>query len=104
MMAKKKTTQAQSNTTTPKASSEIAKNNITTVITPGLKQEQPQATTPELSPQPSFSEDQEMAILTLMEMGGFDRDLVIKALKAAYNNPDRAAEYLFSGNDRLFDY
>lgn len=41
--------------------------------------------------------EHEIEILTLMEMGGFDRDIVVKAMKAAFNDPDRAAEYLFSG-------
>ncbi|KGG50936.1 hypothetical protein DI09_4p190 [Mitosporidium daphniae] len=40
--------------------------------------------------------EHEIEILTLMEMGGFDRDIVVKAMKAAFNDPDRAAEYLFS--------
>ncbi|KJE98212.1 UV excision repair protein Rad23 [Capsaspora owczarzaki ATCC 30864] len=44
-------------------------------------------------------EDQERVILQLMEFG-FERDQVVRALRAAFNNPDRAAEYLFNGIPR----
>ncbi|KAI4326225.1 hypothetical protein MLD38_031559 [Melastoma candidum] len=41
----------------------------------------------------------EESIQQIMDMGGgtWDRDTVVRALRAAYNNPERAVDYLYSG-------
>ncbi|XP_051115505.1 ubiquitin receptor RAD23c-like [Andrographis paniculata] len=41
----------------------------------------------------------EATIQQIIDMGGgsWDRDTVVRALRAAYNNPERAIEYLYSG-------
>ncbi|XP_026380925.1 ubiquitin receptor RAD23d-like isoform X2 [Papaver somniferum] len=41
----------------------------------------------------------EAAIQQILDMGGgtWDRDTVIRALRAAFNNPERAVDYLYSG-------
>lgn len=40
----------------------------------------------------------EITIQQILDMGGgsWDRDTVVRALRAAYNNPERAVEYLYS--------
>lgn len=44
-----------------------------------------------------IGEDYEKTIKEMSEMG-FERSQVIAAMQASYNNPDRAVEYLLSGN------
>ncbi|VFQ78201.1 unnamed protein product [Cuscuta campestris] len=41
----------------------------------------------------------DVAIQQILDMGGgtWERDTVVRALRAAYNNPERAVEYLYSG-------
>lgn len=43
-----------------------------------------------------FGDNLNKTISEICDMG-FEREQVVKAMKAAYNNPDRAIEYLFSG-------
>jgi UV excision repair protein RAD23 len=66
------------------------------VSVPGVPPPAPEAKKP-VTIEESFvvGEEYEKTIASLMEMG-FPRDQVVKALKAAYNNPARATDYLLS--------
>ena len=47
----------------------------------------------------------EQTIQQLMDMGGgnWDKETVTRALRAAYNNPERAVDYLYSVCLKLYD-
>lgn len=44
------------------------------------------------------------AVQQILDMGGgsWDRETVVRALRAAYNNPERAVEYLYSVSVSIF--
>lgn len=45
--------------------------------------------------------DYESAILNMMEMG-FEREEVVRAMRASFNSPDRAVDYLMNVNNPLY--
>ena len=48
----------------------------------------------------------EQTIQQILDMGGgtWERDTVVRALRAAYNNPERAIDYLYSVSSMLTIY
>jgi hypothetical protein len=48
----------------------------------------------------------EQTIQQILDMGGgtWERDMVVRALRAAYNNPERAIDYLYSVSSMLLNF
>ncbi|KAL5706205.1 hypothetical protein ACHQM5_024405 [Ranunculus cassubicifolius] len=67
-------------------------------ITPPPSSVAPPVATPP-SPSPSVAPEMEGTIQQILEMGCgmWTRDIVVRALRAASNNPDRAIDFLYSG-------
>ncbi|XP_049384518.1 ubiquitin receptor RAD23d-like isoform X1 [Solanum stenotomum] len=112
---------APSNTAQPAGSTDQARQTITapqaTAALPQSASESPPAPAPAPAPVPAAAAssvtdvyDQaasnlvagsnlETTVQQILDMGGgsWDRDTVVRALRAAYNNPERAVDYLYSG-------
>ncbi|PKA62187.1 Putative DNA repair protein RAD23-3 [Apostasia shenzhenica] len=106
---------------TPRASSAYADHSAQTAVTSAVQTPVPVSATPPTAtdtPTPAVSAsnssvdayDQaasnlvagnnlEQTIQQILDMGGgaWDRDTVVRAMRAAYNNPERAVEYIYSG-------
>ncbi|XP_056845383.1 probable ubiquitin receptor RAD23a isoform X2 [Raphanus sativus] len=64
-----------------------------------LAQEQPADTNAQAASTLASGGNTEQMVQQIMEMGGgsWDKETVTRALRAAYNNPERAVDYLYSG-------
>ncbi|KAL3510807.1 hypothetical protein ACH5RR_030208 [Cinchona calisaya] len=95
----------QAASTPQSAAPQTVSNPQTPAVTPAPSTTQPPAAVPEADVYgPAAStlvagNNLDGAIQQILDMGGgtWDRDTVVRALRAAYNNPERAVEYLYSG-------
>ncbi|XP_015067228.1 ubiquitin receptor RAD23c isoform X2 [Solanum pennellii] len=107
---------ALSNTAQPDGSTDQARQTITTPQATAAPPQSASESAPTPAPVPAAASsvtdvyDQaasnlvagsnlESTVQQILDMGGgsWDRDTVVRALRAAYNNPERAVDYLYSG-------
>ncbi|THG19721.1 hypothetical protein TEA_028273 [Camellia sinensis var. sinensis] len=94
-------TQAQP--ATPLAPSQPLTASQAPASTVGIPLSAPESTPVAPAPAPAaaaaLTSNLEATVQQILDMGGgsWDQDMVVRALRAAYNNPERAVEYLYSG-------
>ncbi|EFJ36878.1 hypothetical protein SELMODRAFT_77427 [Selaginella moellendorffii] len=102
MLTKSKTAAPTSSGATPSSTPQAAPATVTTTPSPAPPAPAPTATSDVYGQAASnlvAGTGLEQTIQQLVDMGGgsWDRDSCARALRAAYNNPERAVEYLYSG-------
>ncbi|TXG68085.1 hypothetical protein EZV62_009360 [Acer yangbiense] len=108
MLTKNKTSPGEGSTTSPAPATKTPQTSAPTLASTPAAVTQTQAPTstqtePDVYGQAASNlvagNNLEGTIQQILDMGGgtWDRDIVLRALRAAFNNPERAVEYLYSG-------